>query len=56
MISSPNGQTLRCCTGTTPEAIHRDIYRTLQIPHEIMTPVMRGVMLRVTVVTQQPRD
>ena len=47
LCSSPNGQTLRNCTGTRPEVIHRDIYRTLQIRHEIMRPVKRRVLLRV---------
>ena len=39
VLPSPNGQTLRIRKGSTPEAIHRDIYRTLQIPPEIMKPV-----------------
>ena len=34
-----NGQTLRIRKASTPEAIHREIYRTLQIPHEVMKPV-----------------
>ena len=39
VLPSTNGQTLRIRRGSTPEAIHRDIYRTLQIPSEIMKPV-----------------
>ena len=39
VLPSTNAQTLRIRTGSTPEAIHRELYRTLQIPPEIMTPV-----------------
>jgi transposase len=39
VLPSTNGQTLRIRKGSTPEAIHREIYRTLQIPHEVMKPV-----------------
>jgi transposase len=39
VLPATNGQTLRIRTGSTPEQIHRDIYRTLQIPHEVMKPV-----------------
>lgn len=39
VLPATTGQTLRIRTGSTPEAIHRDIYRTLQIPHEVMKPV-----------------
>ena len=39
VLPATNGQTLRIRKGSTPEEIHRDIYRTLQIPHEIMKPV-----------------
>ena len=39
VLPATNGQTLRIRKGSTPEAIHRDIYRTLQIPHEVMKPV-----------------
>jgi len=39
VLPSTNGQTLRIRKGSTPEAIHREIYRTLQLPHEVMKPV-----------------
>jgi len=39
VLPATNGQTLRVRKGSAPEAIHRDIYRTLQIPHEVMKPV-----------------
>ncbi len=36
VLPATNGQTLRIRKGSTPETMHREIYRTLQIPHEIM--------------------
>jgi len=39
VLPATNGQTLRIRKGSTPDAIHREIYRTLQIPHEVMKPV-----------------
>ena len=39
VLPATNGQTLRIRKGSTPEATHREIYRTLQIPHEVMKPV-----------------
>ena len=39
VLPATTGQTLRIRKGSTPEAIHREIYRTLQIPHEVMKPV-----------------
>jgi len=39
VLPSTNGQTLRIRKGSTPEAIHREIYRTLQLPHEVMKRV-----------------
>jgi transposase len=39
VLPATNGQTLRIRKGSTPETIHREIYRTLQIPHEVMKPV-----------------
>jgi transposase len=39
VLPATNGQTLRIRKGSTPEEIHRDIYRTLQIPHDVMKPV-----------------
>jgi len=39
VLPATNGQTLRIRKGSTPDAIHREIYRTLAIPHEVMKPV-----------------
>jgi transposase len=39
VLPGANGQTLRLRTSSTPEAIHHEIYRTLQIPSEVMKPV-----------------
>ena len=39
VLPATNGQTLRIRKGSTPDAIHRQIYRTLAIPHEVMKPV-----------------
>ncbi|MBI2200249.1 MAG: transposase, partial [Candidatus Rokubacteria bacterium] len=39
VLPATNGQTLRIRKGSTPDALHREIYRTLAIPHEVMTPV-----------------
>lgn len=39
VLPSPNGQTLRLRKASTPTAIQREIYRTLNIPHQVMTPV-----------------
>ena len=39
VLPATNGQTLRIRKASTPEAIHREIYRTLHIPPEIMKPV-----------------
>ncbi|MGH8897353.1 MAG: IS1634 family transposase, partial [Egibacteraceae bacterium] len=39
VLTAANGQTLRLRTSSTPEAIHHEIYRTLQIPSEVMKPV-----------------
>jgi len=39
VLPSTNGQSLRIRKGSAPEAIHREIYRTLQIPPEVMKPV-----------------
>jgi len=39
VLPAANGQTLRLRTSSTPEAIHHEIYRTLQIPSEVMKPV-----------------
>ncbi len=39
VLPATNGQTLRIRKASTPEAIHREIYRTLGIPQEVITPV-----------------
>lgn len=39
VLPATDGQTLRIRKASTPEASHREIYRTLQIPHEVMKPV-----------------
>ena len=39
VLPSTDGQTLRIRKASLPEAIHREIYRTLQIPQEVMKPV-----------------
>jgi transposase len=39
VLPATNGQTLRIRKSSTPEPIHHEIYRTLQIPPEIMKPV-----------------
>jgi transposase len=39
VLPATNGQTLRIRKGSTPEAIHREIYRTLAIPDVVMKPV-----------------
>jgi transposase len=39
VLPSTDGRTLRIRNSSTPEASHREIYRTLQIPHEVMKPV-----------------
>jgi transposase len=39
VLPATNGKILRIRKGSTPEPIHREIYRTLQIPAEVMNPV-----------------
>src|SRR5439155_798172 len=39
VLPSTHGQTLRIRRSSTPEAIHREIYRTLQISPEVIKPV-----------------
>jgi transposase len=39
VLPATNGQTLRIRKGSTPDPIHRQIYRTLAIPQEVMKPV-----------------
>ena len=39
VLPTTNGMVLKIRKGSTPEPIHREIYRTLQIPVEVMKPV-----------------
>jgi len=39
VLPTSTGEVLKIRRASTPEPIHREIYRTLQIPEEIMTPV-----------------
>ena len=39
VLPTREGKVLKIRKGTTPEAIHREIYTTLQIPAEVMKPV-----------------
>ena len=39
VLPATNGQVLKIRKASTPEPMHREIYRTLQIPHEVMKPV-----------------
>ncbi len=39
LLPATNGQVLKIRKASTPEPMHREIYRTLQIPHEVMKPV-----------------
>lgn len=39
VLPASNGETLKIRKGSTPEEIHRKIYDTLGIPHEVMKPV-----------------
>ncbi len=39
VLPTTTGRLLKIRTASTPEPVHRDIYRTLQLPHEIMKPV-----------------
>lgn len=39
VLPTTTGQTLRIRKSSTPEAIHREIYRTLRMPEEVMRPV-----------------
>jgi transposase len=39
VLPTPTGKILKIRKGTTPEAPHREIYKTLGIPLEVMTPV-----------------
>jgi transposase len=39
VLPATNGRLLKIRKASTPEPMHREIYRTLQIPHEVMKPV-----------------
>ena len=38
VLPATNGQVLKIRKASTPEPAHREIYRTLQIPAEVMKP------------------
>jgi len=40
VLPTSNGEVLKIRKGTTPEAVHQEIYRTLGIPAEVMKPVL----------------
>jgi len=42
-LPTSSGKLLKIRKGSTPEPIHREIYRTLRIPDEMMTPVKAWV-------------
>jgi transposase len=46
VLPATNGQTLRIRKSSTPEETHREIYRILQIPAEVMKPVNTWVQPR----------
>ena len=39
VLPAIDGRTLRIRKASTPDDVHREIYRVLQIPHEVMKPV-----------------
>jgi transposase len=39
VLPTESGSVLRIRKGTTPELVHREIYATLQVPLEVMTPL-----------------
>ena len=39
VLPATGGKTLRIRKGTTPEPVHREIYKTLQITDQVMKPV-----------------
>lgn len=43
VLPTGRGKLLKIRKGSTPEPIHREIYRTLHIPHEAMRPVKTWV-------------
>ena len=43
VLPAPDGRTLRIRRSSTPDAIHREIYHTLRIPHDVMKPVKTWV-------------
>jgi hypothetical protein len=43
VLPTSDGKLLRIRKASTPETVHREIYRTLQIPHEVMKPVKTWV-------------
>jgi hypothetical protein len=39
VLPATDGRTLRIRTSSAPDAIHRELYRILQMPPEVMKPV-----------------
>jgi transposase len=54
-LPTPSGKTLEIRKGTTPEAIHKEIYRILRIPQTIMRPVRHWVKTE-SIVTEENRN
>ena len=44
VLPTSDGKELHIRKGSTPEPSHREIYRTLRIPSEVMTPVRTWVV------------
>ena len=39
VLPAIDGRILKIRTASTPDDVHREIYRLLQIPHEVMKPL-----------------
>jgi len=48
VLPASNGKTLRIRRDSTPEDVHRELYRTLQIPEQVMRPVRTWAQTIVT--------
>ncbi|MGH2359101.1 MAG: IS1634 family transposase [bacterium] len=56
VLPASNGDVLKIRKGATPEEIHRDIYRTLEIPDRVMRPVRTWCREPKGIVTQSHPD
>jgi transposase len=54
VLPAADGRTLRIRRGSTPEPRHAEIYRTLQIPEQVMKPVKTWTRRAPEVVTENP--